>query len=98
MRVSTGLLLVLAWLPATPARRHRKAQARSSLLGLTKNYSTFDLPFRKQPNLINIGKSICFRFFNEQNIFKHNLFVILYKNQAVVDAVGPIFSLILTSY
>ena len=30
---------------------------KSGTLCLTKDYSTFDLPFRTKPNLIKIGKS-----------------------------------------
>ena len=38
---------------------------KSGTLCLTKDYSTFDLPFRAKPNLIKIGKNSCSRNTNK---------------------------------
>ena len=40
---------------AKKPKRNQKNE-RASLLGLTDEYSTFELPFKYSPNLIKIGK------------------------------------------
>ena len=40
---------------AKKPKRNQKNE-RASLLGLTDDYSTFELPFKYSPNLIKIGK------------------------------------------
>ena len=53
------LLLLSSFLSTNVAKKSksksRKKNERASLLGLTDEYSTFELPFKYSPNLIKIG-------------------------------------------
>ena len=52
------LLLEVPGVPCEPVHQGIECNGdRPSTLCLTKDYSTFDLPFRTQANLIKIGKS-----------------------------------------
>ena len=49
------LLLSLTSNNAKKSKSKKKNDERASLLGLTDEYSTFELPFKYSPNLIKIG-------------------------------------------
>ena len=85
------LLLLSSFLSNNAAKKSkwksRKKNERASLLGLTEEYSTFELPFKYSPNLIKIGEATRnmnsiklliqynphFKTFRCQNCFKTNL-------------------------
>ena len=56
-------LLLLCVLCSSARRRSKKNNERASLLGLTKQYSTFELPYKFSPNLIKIGKNYKYLIF-----------------------------------
>ena len=66
------LLLLSSFLSTNVAKKSksksRKKNERASLLGLTDEYSTFELPFKYSPNLIKIGNTK-YEFYKTFNIF-----------------------------
>ena len=54
MRILATQLMLLSTFLAS-AKKSKKNE-RASLLGLTDEYSTFELPFKYSPNLIKIGE------------------------------------------
>ena len=76
-------LILLSTLTSFDAKKSKKKNdERASLLGLTDEYSTFELPFKYSPNLIKIGNcplTLTFIYCNLTPNLLHKSFYFIYK-------------------